>query len=51
MESCGSFIGNKTWHSTSKYRKVVWRCNHKYDNDEKCKTPHIYEDKLKEIIC
>lgn len=47
---CGSFYGNKTWHSTSKYRKVVWRCNHKYDNNEKCKTPHIYEDKLKELF-
>lgn len=28
----------------------MWRCNHKYDNDEKCKTPHIYEDKLKELF-
>lgn len=47
---CGNFYGNKTWHSTSKYRKVVWRCNHKYENDEMCKTPHIYEDKLKELF-
>ncbi|WP_338151398.1 recombinase zinc beta ribbon domain-containing protein [Clostridium butyricum] len=47
---CGSFYGNKTWHSNSKYRKVVWRCNHKYDNNEKCKTPHIYEDKLKDLF-
>ena len=47
---CGSFYGNKTWHSNSKYRKVVWRCNHKYDNNEKCKTPHIHEDKLKELF-
>lgn len=47
---CGGFYGSKTWHSNSKYRKVVWRCNHKYDNNEKCKTPHIYEDKLKELF-
>lgn len=47
---CGSFFGSKTWHSNTKYRKVVWRCNHKYDNNEKCKTPHIYEDKLKEAF-
>lgn len=47
---CGGFYGNKTWHSNSKYRKVVWRCNHKYDNNETCKTPHIYEDKLKELF-
>lgn len=49
-DECGRFYGNKTWHSNSKYRKVVWRCNHKYDNNEKCKTPHIYEDKLKELF-
>lgn len=47
---CRNFYGNKTWHSTSKYRKIVWRCNHKYENDEKCKTPHINEDKLKELF-
>jgi len=21
---CGSFYGSKVWHSTSKYRKVIW---------------------------
>lgn len=49
-DECGGFYGSKTWHSNSKYRKVVWRCNHKYNNNEKCKTPHIYEDKLKELF-
>jgi len=44
---CGSFYGSKVWHSTSKYRRVIWRCNHKYSNDEKCKTPHLSEDDLK----
>ena len=47
---CGGFYGSKTWHSNSKYRKVVWRCNHKYNNNQKCKTPHVYEDKLKELF-
>lgn len=25
---CGEWYGSKTWHSTSKYRRVVWQCNH-----------------------
>lgn len=28
----------------------MWRCNHKYDNNEKCKSSHIYEEKLKELF-
>ena len=27
---CGSFFGSKVWHSTSKYRCVIWQCNHKF---------------------
>lgn len=44
---CGSFFGSKVWHSTSKYRRVIWQCNHKFKNGEKCKTPHLYEDDIK----
>ena len=44
---CGGFFGSKVWHSTSKYRRVIWQCNHKYQNGEKCKTPHLYEDEIK----
>ncbi len=47
---CGSFYGRKVWHSNSeKYRKQVWRCNHKYDaaNDTICKTPNLTEDEMK----
>ena len=44
---CGSFFGSKVWHSTSKYRRVIWQCNHKFKDKEKCKTPHLYEDDLK----
>jgi hypothetical protein len=44
---CGSFYGSKVWHSTSKYRRVVWQCNSKFKNDEKCNTPHLYEETLK----
>ena len=44
---CGGFFGSKVWHSTSKYRRVIWQCNHKFQNGEKCKTPHLYEDEIK----
>lgn len=47
---CGSFYGSKVWHSNSKYRRVIWQCNSKFKNDEKCSTPHIYEDKLKQAF-
>ncbi len=45
---CGGFFGSKVWHSTSKYRRVIWQCNHKFSNGEKCETPHLYEDAVKE---
>lgn len=44
---CGSFYGSKVWHSNSKYRRVIWQCNHKFKNGERCKTPHFYEDDIK----
>ena len=40
---CGSFYGSKVWHSTDKYRRVIWRCNRKYDSGQKCCTPHVNE--------
>jgi len=45
---CGSFFGSKVWHSTSKYRRTIWQCNHKFKDGEKCTTPHITEDELKD---
>lgn len=47
---CGEWYGSKTWHSTSKYRRVVWQCNHKYDGDEKCTTPHLTDDDIKRLF-
>jgi DNA invertase Pin-like site-specific DNA recombinase len=44
---CGSYYGRKVWHSNDKYRTVIWRCQHKYDNGEPCKTPHVTEDRIK----
>ncbi len=40
---CGGFYGRKVWHSNSKYRKSVWQCNHKFDNESHCNTPNLNE--------
>jgi site-specific DNA recombinase len=47
---CSSFYGSKVWHSTSKYRRVIWQCNSKFKNGEKCNTPHLYEDDIKKAL-
>ncbi|MCD7865611.1 MAG: recombinase family protein [Clostridiales bacterium] len=44
---CGSWYGSKVWHSNDKYRRVIYRCNHKFDGDRKCTTPHLTEDEIK----
>ena len=33
---CGNFFGAKVWHSNSKYRQVIWQCNHKFQGVCKC---------------
>jgi site-specific DNA recombinase len=38
---CGSFFGQKVWHSNDAYRKVIWRCNGKFKGEKKCTTPHL----------
>ena len=43
---CGSWYGSKIWHSTSKYRRTIWRCNHKFVNDEVCTTPHLTDEEI-----
>lgn len=43
---CGEIFGSKVWHSNSKYRRVIWRCNAKYESSSPCSTPHLYEDDL-----
>lgn len=41
---------SKVWHSNDKYRRVLCRCNKKYEKGCKCKTPHITEDEIKEMF-
>ncbi len=43
---CGGWFGAKVWHSNDKYRRVIYRCNHKYGG-QKCKTPHVTEEEVK----
>lgn len=43
---CGGYYGRKVWHSNSKHRKQIWRCNHKYKAGTVCATPNIDEPVL-----
>jgi len=47
---CGSQFGPKIWHSNSKYKRVVWQCNHKFQGEHKCRTPHLYEEDIKKAF-
>lgn len=46
---CGAFFGSKVWNSNNKYRKVIWRCNDRYNKRGKrdCKTSHVVESEVK----
>ena len=44
---CGNTYGSKVWHSNDQYRRVIWQCNAKFRNAEKCTTPHLTEDVIK----
>lgn len=44
---CGGWYGSKVWHSTDKYRRVIYQCNHKFKDGRKCSTPHLTEDEIK----
>ena len=45
---CGGFFGAKVWHSNSKYRQVIWQCNHKFQGVCKCRTPHLQESVIQQ---
>lgn len=46
--TCGAVYGSKVWHSNSKYRRVIYRCNQKYEGEVKCDTPHVTDEEVKE---
>ena len=45
---CGHYFGSKVWHSTDQYRRVIWRCNKKFEGGAVCATPHLTEETIKE---
>jgi len=49
---CGGIYGPKVWHSTSKYRKVIWQCNGKYRKNGKkaCSLPYVKEEAVKQAF-
>lgn len=47
---CGNWYGSKVWHSQDKYRRVVFQCNRKFKNSQKCRTPHLTEDEIKDAF-
>lgn len=48
---CDGWYGAKVWHSTDKYRRVIYRCNKKYAHKGKpCSTRHLTGEEIKEIF-
>jgi hypothetical protein len=46
---CGSVFSPKTWHSNDKYKRTIWQCLNKYNNESICTTPHLSEEELQDI--
>ena len=48
---CGGHYGPKVWHSNDSYRKVIWRCNRKFNKgQQKCQTPTVNEETIKKLF-
>lgn len=47
---CGGFYGKKVWHSGTKYRSHIWRCNQKYSHEPPCLTPNLRETEIKDAF-
>ena len=43
----GGWYGSKVWHSTDKYRRIIWQCNAKFKDKKHCRTPHLTEEEIK----
>jgi hypothetical protein len=46
---CGAWFGSKIWQSNTQYRRIIWRCNDRYNKrgQRDCNTSHIKEDDIK----
>ena len=49
-EDCGGFFGSKVWHSTDKYRRIVWQCNSKFKGAEHCHTPAVDTETVQRLF-
>lgn len=47
---CGCWYGSKVWHSTDKYRRIIYQCNRKYKGGKPCSTPHVTEEQVKDAF-
>ncbi len=48
---CGSFYGQKVWHSNDKYRRIIYRCNNKFSKKgHQCETPTLDEEQIKKAF-
>ena len=48
---CGGTFGSKVWHSNDPYRKVIWRCNRKYDRKgTACPNRHLEEKEIQKAF-
>ena len=47
---CGSAYGSKTWHSTDKYRAIIWQCNQKFTVPHPKKMPVLRDSQLQTIF-
>ncbi|KAK8833997.1 hypothetical protein M9Y10_037219 [Tritrichomonas musculus] len=47
---CGEFYGPRTFHSNSKYRRVVWQCKTKLKKEIKCEAPLLYKESIEKMF-
>ena len=47
---CGCFYSPKVWHSTDKYRRIIYQCGHKYKKQKRCSTPHFTAEQIQDIF-
>ena len=47
---CGGFYGSKFWHSSDKYKMLIYQCNQKFKSAVKCKTPHLMVEDIQDIF-
>ena len=44
---CGAWYGPKVWHSTDRYRRIVWQCNARYGDGRRCASKRLTEEELR----